>query len=752
MCAPVKNLFYPDGFLEQCLGAWGIMLIFDVDTVTDVVLMARIDAIAATIEELELPDYVKPFAHLSLNSENPNVDDRVKAFIFAARRAMDEHALTPLLDKRRSNIWALQDMIRKFVKIQQQGPELNNTTDELRADAKRGRDINDDGIKVPDRKKARFSWLDRRSGRNPKRQNHDRKPGEGKGEDNNSVAFKADDKAQAKGCWHMLMRPLGFRMYTVHTNLIHIFAPGAEWKTGVRGKLAQWAGYIAPYRYIIEHIDGVSNLWADTMSRWGHSKDPAVARMRPVGSNETELASDPPQGAQWDSKSELYMKQDAIWIPRTATAIEKRLVVVAHCGPMGHRGKQPMVSHLKRLFWIYNIKHKVSHFMDKCLLCPHVKGERIILRQHSQLWHASHNECIHFDFLYLGNAWEGPKYVLLIDSDSASGDVVVDSLMQWTARFGLPRTWVSDQGTHFKNYVLPSVTKQYNVDHKFVITYTPWRNGTVEWLNRDVLEREYLLTLVNQTPVTSLAGMCPLQAFRGHEPVTNLDAVLRNLDGELARTVDSSQHEIVKTMADMHESLKAVQKKNSYLRKARLARDVATKTHKEEFVAHVGDYVLWLHVDEKRYPKLLVRWFGLYQITDVGRYSCTIRYIITGNECQAHTSRLKPFAESSYEITQEIREHVSEQGIELCIRDIRGVRYNRSDKLWEIECLWEGLEDQEASWEKFTSIARTLPQLRASMLSKSQIARREIVCWTSSSNLKPSTTSQLTAVKWKTVR
>ncbi|OQR82260.1 hypothetical protein ACHHYP_16315 [Achlya hypogyna] len=100
---------------------------------------------------------------------------------------------------------------------------------------------------------------------------------------------------------------------------------------------------------------------------------------------------------------------------------------------------------------------------------------------------------------------------------------------------------------------------------------------------------------------------------------------------------------------------------------------------------------------------------SLLPIADVGRYSCTILHIITGNECQAHVSRLKPLVESSYEITQEIREHVSEQGIELCIRDIRGVRYNRSDKLWEIECLWEGHEGQEASWEKFTSIATDAP-------------------------------------------
>ncbi|ETV86426.1 hypothetical protein H257_01623 [Aphanomyces astaci] len=36
---------------------------------------------------------------------------------------------------------------------------------------------------------------------------------------------------------YMLMRPTGFKMYCDHKNLIHVFAPGEEWKAHTRGKL-----------------------------------------------------------------------------------------------------------------------------------------------------------------------------------------------------------------------------------------------------------------------------------------------------------------------------------------------------------------------------------------------------------------------------------------------------------------------------------------------------------------------------------
>ncbi len=68
---------------------------------------------------------------------------------------------------------------------------------------------------------------------------------------------------------YLLLRPKGFLMYCDHKNLIRVFAPDAELKAHTREKLIRWADMIGQYRYVIEHIEGVHNLWADLMSRWG---------------------------------------------------------------------------------------------------------------------------------------------------------------------------------------------------------------------------------------------------------------------------------------------------------------------------------------------------------------------------------------------------------------------------------------------------------------------------------------------------
>ncbi|KAH9125348.1 hypothetical protein LEN26_009583 [Aphanomyces euteiches] len=79
---------------------------------------------------------------------------------------------------------------------------------------------------------------------------------------------------------YLLMRPDGFRMYCDQENLIQVFAPHAEWKTYQRQKLTRWAAIIGGYRYVIEHIKGIDNLWADLMSRWGQDRPAAVTTYR----------------------------------------------------------------------------------------------------------------------------------------------------------------------------------------------------------------------------------------------------------------------------------------------------------------------------------------------------------------------------------------------------------------------------------------------------------------------------------------
>ena len=52
---------------------------------------------------------------------------------------------------------------------------------------------------------------------------------------------------------------------------------------------------------------------------------------------------------------------------------------------------------------------------------------------------------------------------------------------------GVPRVWVSDTVTHFKNRVIAQLSDAVKVDHRFAVAYTPWFNGTCERMVREVV-------------------------------------------------------------------------------------------------------------------------------------------------------------------------------------------------------------------------------------------------------------------------
>jgi hypothetical protein len=71
---------------------------------------------------------------------------------------------------------------------------------------------------------------------------------------------------------HMLFREKGFRVFTDHRNLQYIFDPKSRstnvTKSGAE-RLERWAMALRAHNYVIEHIKGTDNVWADLLSRWG---------------------------------------------------------------------------------------------------------------------------------------------------------------------------------------------------------------------------------------------------------------------------------------------------------------------------------------------------------------------------------------------------------------------------------------------------------------------------------------------------
>ena len=51
-------------------------------------------------------------------------------------------------------------------------------------------------------------------------------------------------------------------------------------------------------------------------------------------------------------------------------------------------------------------------------------------------------------------------------------------------RFGCPLTLISDQGTHFINKTIKTLTDQFQIDHRWSTAYHPQSNGAIEDFNK----------------------------------------------------------------------------------------------------------------------------------------------------------------------------------------------------------------------------------------------------------------------------
>ncbi|KAF0702438.1 hypothetical protein AaE_015927 [Aphanomyces astaci] len=605
---------------------------------------------------------------------------------------------------------------------------------------------------------------------------------------------------------YLLLRPKGFLMYCDHKNLIRVFAPHDELKAHTREKLIRWADMIGQYRYVIQHIDGVHNLWADLMSRWGIPK-PTEAKVRRIwwesppkwrhhSFRRTEHRKYVRALGKWTKKKKkqpkhvykppppklrplddadfvwpdldairhaqvnstyakpndhddhgLFEAHGRIWIPDDADDLFTRLCIVAHCGSMGHRGHQAMAAHMRKLFYIRELDAKLTAWMKTCLLCPHTRGGRVIQRPQQYAWHATHrNEGLHFDFLFMGEAWRGPKYVLvlkddlthycrLIACDSPTSQVAVEAIMEWSALFGVPEVWISDGGSHFKNSVMKELATRLRAQHNIVLAYCPWRNGTVERVNRDILglmrimlretklketEWDYLLPVVqaniNQTPVATLDHTSPMECFTGLEPTTALNTIVGKVNVRLSKTgfhtIDWKQKKLRQAVEELRQSLQEVHSTIVDKRRAAENKRMLEKTNQNEMKVTEGDFVLWSRVDENtHYPKLLVTWIGPFRVVKCLPYSCVIEHLITGVQREAHHSRLKFYAESHFQVTEEIIDHVSEQGTTLVVDQIEDARRNPGSNQWELLIRWKGLESLEASWEQLPAMHQEIPSL-----------------------------------------
>lgn len=118
-------------------------------------------------------------------------------------------------------------------------------------------------------------------------------------------------------------------------------------------------------------------------------------------------------------------------------------------------------------------------FIHTCIHCLSTSGGEKTAHPFGQFVHGTKpNDLLQFDYLEIGSSSENEKYVLMMRDDHSgyvwlfpstyiSAEHAAQSIIDWSAAFGVPGSLMSYDPTHFKNQTLHLVAKGLKVPYHF---------------------------------------------------------------------------------------------------------------------------------------------------------------------------------------------------------------------------------------------------------------------------------------------
>ena len=343
------------------------------------------------------------------------------------------------------------------------------------------------------------------------------------------------------------------------------------------------------------------------------------------------------------------------------------------------------------------------------------------------------------------------SYCWLIPCPRACSDEAAKAISSWIRTFTVMRMWVSDQGSHFKNDVLHTLASEYGIKHNFTIAYSPWANGTVERLCREVLRtvRSFLSELklaerdwpavikdvqaaINDAPVRRLGSRgdgtlrTPLEIMTGIRPVRHPRAIKPAVTSAASPEILTNLQD---ALVEVHKDVKLRCEKER--QRQRKAHNKKTNVYAANFC--VGDFVMVRRAQNKGH-KLASKWIGPLEITTVISDSAyDVQNLITGKRETVHHTLLRHVSsniganaekyqahaehtESIYETVEELMQSKHHRG-QLYIQ----VRWSRSDGSDDITWqpfgeLFEDVLDMLQEYAHRTADRHVLEELKAHVL------------------------------------
>jgi len=303
-----------------------------------------------------------------------------------------------------------------------------------------------------------------------------------------------------------------FTLKTDHRN--HLFLHDE-----LNKKLQYWKVAIQQFQYKLEHIPGIDNITADTISRM-HAmtstdgtiqsliSEPSstfsrLCAMLPSMTLPSEELSQPPYEIIVNGRVEYKIPQKAY-----------NLISQVHNTYEGHFGVELTMKKLvegsydtlkgqwkrKPVAWPYMRQHIQSFIKHLCPCCQKMSNLKFPINT-NPFTAATHSPMVRLNWDTIGPLpadINGNEYIIVVidtfsrfvelyPTKSTSAKDASKALLQQLGRFGCPDQIVSDKGSQFVNETIDEMCKLIGIDKVVTIAYSKEENTMVERANKEVM-------------------------------------------------------------------------------------------------------------------------------------------------------------------------------------------------------------------------------------------------------------------------